>query len=209
MNGGFWIGPIGALVVGYLLGSIPFGLLLTRLFGAGDLRAVGSGNIGATNVLRTGHKGLAAATLLLDAAKGAAAVGLAGLVSADPSRAAGLQLLAAIGAFFGHLYPVWLRMHGGKGVATFLGIALALCWPCGVAFAAVWLTALALTRYSSLGGMGAAVSAPVAAAIVGRFDLVLLFLAFALMVLWKHGANIVRLLSGTEPRVGGTAAGPA
>lgn len=184
------------LLGGYLLGSIPFGLILTRYSGAGDLRAIGSGNIGATNVLRTGRKGLAAATLLLDIGKGAAAVLLARAV--DPS----LALLGAAGAFFGHLYPVWLRFRGGKGVATFLGLALALHWPCGLAFAAVWVIALLATRYSSIGGMMAAVAAPVAAAVHYRFELVLLFLAFALLVLWKHRGNLERLLDGTEPRIG-------
>jgi glycerol-3-phosphate acyltransferase PlsY len=191
-----WLGPLGVLVFGYLLGAIPFGLILTSLGGAGDLRSIGSGNIGATNVLRTGRKGLAAATLILDAAKGAAAVLVAGLF--DPSWAA----LGAVGAFLGHLYPVWLRFRGGKGVATYLGIALALAWPCGLVYAAVWLAALGLSRTSSVGGMSAAVAAPVMAAVIGRFDLVLLFLAFTLLLLWKHRANLARLFDGTEPRIG-------
>lgn len=185
-----------ALLGGYLLGSIPFGLLLTRMAGAGDLRAIGSGNIGATNVLRTGRKGLAAFTLLLDAAKGAAAVLVAGTIAPE------LAPLAGVGAFFGHLYPVWLRFHGGKGVATMLGVVLALHWQSGLVFAVVWLGALALTRYSSVGGMSAAIAAPVAAAGWGDFGDSLLFLAFALMVLWKHRANLERLLAGTEPKVG-------
>jgi glycerol-3-phosphate acyltransferase PlsY len=189
----------GLVLLGsYLLGSIPFGILLTRMTGAGDLRAIGSGNIGATNVLRTGRKGLAAATLLLDGAKGAVAVLIAGAI--DPALM--LMPLAATGAFFGHLYPVWLRFRGGKGVATLLGIALALHWPTGLVFAGIWIAALAATRYSSVGGMMAAVSTPVTAAIFYRFDLVLLFLALALMVLWKHRHNLERLLDGTEPRVG-------
>lgn len=191
-----WTSPLAALVVGYLLGSIPFGLLLTRIAGAGDLRAIGSGNIGATNVLRTGRIGLAALTLILDAAKGAAAVLVARWIGAD------LALLGGLAAFFGHCYPVWLRFRGGKGVATFLGIALALSWPVGLVYAAVWLTVLALFRYSSVGGMAAAVSAPVAAAVWGAFELAILFLALALVVLWKHRANIDRLLSGEEPKVG-------
>lgn len=189
--------PLLSLLFGYVLGSIPFGLLLTRLFGAGDLRAIGSGNIGATNVLRTGHKGLAGATLLLDAAKGAVAVLAIGKV------APGSEGLAAIGALLGHLYPVWLRFKGGKGVATFLGIAAALFWPAGLTYAAIWLSMLALTRYSSVAGLSAALLTPVMAAILGRFDLALLFLGFALLVVWKHRANIERLLAGTEPRVGG------
>jgi glycerol-3-phosphate acyltransferase PlsY len=188
-----------ALFFGYLLGSVPFGVLLTRMTGAGDLRSIGSGNIGATNVLRTGRKGLAALTLVLDGAKGAVAVLVAGMIS--PEHA----ILAGAGAFFGHLYPVWLRFRGGKGVATLLGIALALHWPTGLIFAVVWISMLAITRYSSVGGMMAAVSTPVAAAGFYRFDLALLFLALALMVLWKHGDNLERLLAGTEPRIGGRA----
>lgn len=191
-----WVAPTLALVGGYLLGSIPFGVILTRLAGAGDLRQVGSGNIGATNVLRTGRKGLAAATLLLDLLKGAAAVWLA------QAFAPGEQLLAAAGAFIGHCFPVWLGFRGGKGVATLMGVVLALHWPLGLIYAAVWLGLLALIRISSLAGMAAAVSAPVASAVLGRFDLTLLLLALALIVLWKHGDNIGRLLDGTEPRVG-------
>ena len=185
-----------SLLLGYLLGSIPFGLLLTRIGGAGDLRSVGSGNIGATNVLRTGRKGLAAATLALDALKGAAAVWIADAVWP------GFALFAATGAFFGHLYPVWLRFAGGKGVATLLGVVLALTWQSGLVFVAIWLGTLALLRYSSVAGIAAAASAPVAAALFGRFDLALLFFAFALMVGWKHRGNVERLFAGTEPRVG-------
>jgi glycerol-3-phosphate acyltransferase PlsY len=187
---------LAALVLGYLLGSIPFGLLLTRIGGAGDLRAIGSGNIGATNVLRTGRKGLAAATLLLDVAKGAAAVLLARWINPD------YALLGGLAAFLGHCYPIWLRFRGGKGVATFLGIALALSWPVGLVYAGVWLAVLALFRYSSVGGMAAAVSAPVAAALWSEFEMAILFLGLSLIVLWKHRANIERLLSGEEPRVG-------
>jgi len=191
-----WIAPTLALVLGYLLGSIPFGVLLTRWGGAGDLRAIGSGNIGATNVLRTGRKGLAAATLLLDGAKGAVAVLLVGWLWP------GEEMLAAAAALIGHCYPVWLRFRGGKGVATLMGVVLALHWPVGLAYAAVWIAMLALTRISSLAGLTAAASSPVGAALTGRFDLVLLLLALGLIVLWKHGQNIDRLLSGTEPRVG-------
>ncbi len=185
-----------ATLLGYLLGAIPFGLLLTRFGGAGDLRAVGSGNIGATNVLRTGRKGLAAATLVLDALKGAAAVWIVREVLP------GFELFAAAGAFFGHLYPLWLRFRGGKGVATLLGIVLAFDWTSGLLFVGVWLAGLALTRFSSVAGIAAAASAPVGAAVFGRFDLVLLFFGFALIVLWKHRGNLERLLDGTEPRVG-------
>jgi glycerol-3-phosphate acyltransferase PlsY len=188
--------PLGSLLLGYLLGSIPFGVLLTRASGAGDLRTIGSGNIGATNVLRTGRKGLAALTLLLDGLKGTAAVLIADALSP------GHGTLAAVGALLGHLYPVWLKFRGGKGVATFAGIMAALHWPSALVYAAVWIGTLGLLRISSLAGMLAAISAPVAAAVLGRFDLVLLYLGFALLILWKHGANIERLLAGTEPRIG-------
>lgn len=181
---------------GYLLGSIPFGLIVTRLGGAGDPRAIGSGNIGATNILRTGRRDLAALTLLLDAAKGAAAVLIADAI------VPGLGAVASVGAFFGHIFPVWLRFRGGKGVATYLGIALALYWPCGLVFAGAWLLAIAITRYSSLGGIAAALAAPVAAAFFFQPALTLLFLAFTLIVLWTHRANIARLIAGTEPRIG-------
>lgn len=191
-----WIPPAAALLIGYLLGSIPFGVILTRLGGAGDLRQVGSGNIGATNVLRTGRKGLAAATLLLDLLKGVAAVLIVDALF--PGQAP----LAAAGAFVGHCYPVWLGFRGGKGVATLMGIVVALAWPLGLVYAVVWLGLLAGLRISSVAGMAAAVSAPVAAAILGPFDLVPLLLALALIVIWKHRANLTRLLDGTEPRVG-------
>ena len=192
-----WLGPTAALLLGYLLGSIPFGVLLTRMAGAGDLRQIGSGNIGATNVLRTGRKGLAAATLLLDLAKGAAAVLLA------EALFPGMAILGGLGAFLGHCYPVWLKFRGGKGVATLMGIVVALHWPSGLVYAAVWLGLLAALRISSLAGITAAISAPVSAAFWGRIDLVLLLLALALIVFWKHRENIDRLLSGTEPRIGG------
>jgi acyl phosphate:glycerol-3-phosphate acyltransferase len=194
-----WLAPAAALLTGYLLGSIPFGVLLTRAGGAGDLRRIGSGNIGATNVLRTGRKGLAAATLLLDALKGVAAVLLAEWLWPGTGPVAGA------GAFLGHCYPVWLRFRGGKGVATFMGVALALSFSVGLVYAAVWLTTLAVLRISSLAGMLAALTAPVAAALVDRFDLVLLLLSLALILLWRHGENIGRLLDGSEPRIGGGA----
>ena len=201
-----WMAPTAALVLGYLLGSIPFGVILTRLGGAGDLRAIGSGNIGATNVLRTGRKGLAAATLLLDLLKGAAAVWIVSWLFP------GEQMVAAAAAFVGHCYPVWLRFRGGKGVATLMGIVLALHWPMGLVYAVVWLGLLATVRISSVAGMAAAVSAPVSGAIFGRFDLVMLLLALAAIVLWKHRENIERIANGTEPRIGGgkraAAAGP-
>lgn len=191
-------GSIAALLVAvlsYLLGSIPFGVIVTRFGGAADPRSIGSGNIGATNVLRTGRKGLAALTLVLDGGKGAAAVLLV------RAFAPGFEPLAALFAFLGHLFPVWLRGVGGKGVATMLGTALALYWPCGLIAIMVWLTATALSRYSSVGGISAAMTAPVVSACFFRADLTLVFLIFALLVLWRHSANIGRLLDGTEPRL--------
>ena len=184
------------LLLGYVLGSIPFGLLLTRIAGLGDIRSIGSGNIGATNVLRTGRKGLAAATLILDGLKGTLAVwigwrwGLAG------------ALAAGLGAFLGHCFPVWLKFKGGKGVATFFGVAFALLWPVGLIAAITWIAAMAITRYSSVGGLAAANVAPLAAALLGRMDLAFFFLAAAFLIDWKHRANIVRLANGTEPQIG-------
>ena len=180
----------------YLVGSIPFGLLLARAAGKGDIREIGSGNIGATNVLRTGAKGLAAATLLLDLAKGFAAVMVAWHLWPEAIG------LAAVAAILGHCFPVWLKFRGGKGVATFAGVCFGLYWPIGVAFAAVWLGMLGLTRISSLGGMSAAVSAPVAAALLGLPELVPWLAAIAALVVWLHRANIRRLLAGEEPKVG-------
>ncbi len=185
-----------ALLGGNLLGSIPFGIILTRLFGAGDLREIGSGSIGATNVLRTGRKGLAAATLLLDMAKGAVAVCLARMI--DPS----LALAAGAGAFFGHIFPLWLGFRGGKGVATLLGICLALMWQLGLVFALTWLSMFALSRISSVGGMTAAVASAIAAALIGDRMTALVLAALALVLIWKHRDNIRRLLNGTEPKVG-------
>lgn len=191
-----WTGPLAALIIGYLLGSIPFGVVLTRAFGAGDLRQIGSGNIGATNVLRTGRKGLAAATLILDALKGVVAVLLC--QHFDP----GLALIAGAGAFFGHLYPVWLKFRGGKGVATLLGLCLVLDWRVGLAFALVWLGGMAVVRISSVGGMAAAVAAPLAAYLLGNTPLAVMLALLAGAVLWKHEGNIRRLIAGTEPRIG-------
>lgn len=193
-----WQQPALALLIGYLLGSIPFGVILTRLSGAGDLTQIGSGNIGATNVLRTGRKGLAAATLLLDLLKGAAAVLLvAHFMGPD------LAELAGLGAFVGHCWPIWLKFKGGKGVATFMGIVTALHWPAGLVYAAVWLGMLALTRISSLAGLTAAVTVPVTMFLMGRVDLVPLTLGIALLIVWKHRDNIGRLMRGEEPRIGG------
>ena len=185
-----------ALLLGYALGSIPFGLILTRMFGAGDLRSIGSGSIGATNVLRTGRKGLAAGTLLLDAGKGALAVWLT--AQWWPLAAP----LAALGAIVGHCFPVWLGFKGGKGVATALGVVLALAWPVAIACALVWLAVVVLSRISSLGGITATLAGPLAAWALSRPELVLPLAGIALVVLWRHRANIARLRAGTEPRFG-------
>ena len=188
-----------ALLIGYLLGSIPFGLLVTRLAGKGDVRDVGSGNIGATNVLRAGGKAVGALTLLLDVLKGALAVWIAqtfmpGVPAADAAGAAG--------ALLGHLYPVWLKFRGGKGVATLFGILLALWFTGALIYGLVWLAMLALTRISSVAGMAAAISAPVAAMVFGIETLFPLLLGFALLVVWKHRENIARLRAGEESRIG-------
>ena len=187
---------LAALVFGYLLGSIPFGLLLTRAAGLGDVRKIGSGNIGATNVLRTGNKKLAALTLLLDALKGTAAVLLAGIYGPDQALAAGL------GAFLGHLFPVWLGFKGGKGVATYLGVLVAVAWQGALVFAAAWLAVAFITRYSSLAALVAAVTVPVALYLLGFVQAAELFVLMSLIVFIKHRANIGRLLSGTESRIG-------
>lgn len=185
-----------ALALGYLLGSIPFGLVLTRLAGKGDVRDIGSGNIGATNVLRTGSKPLAAATLILDCLKATAAILLA------RQFWPGTENFAAAGALIGHLYPVWLRFKGGKGVATLLGILIPLLPVGAVIYAVVWIGLLLILRISSVAGMIAALSAPVSAAILGDQLLFPMLLAFALLVVWKHKTNIARLRAGTEPKVG-------
>ena len=192
----FWLNMIFALGLGYGLGSIPFGLLLTKATGGGDIRSIGSGNIGATNVLRTGRKGLAALTLLLDLLKGFAAVWIAGHFFP------GAELAAAAGAFFGHLYPVWLKFKGGKGVATYAGIMFGLFWQGGVVYAITWIGALLIFRISSVGGLLAALMAPVAAAYFERYDLVPLLCACTLIIFWKHQANISNLINGTEPKIG-------
>lgn len=183
--------------LGYLLGSVPFGVLVTRSLGLGDLRSIGSGNIGATNVLRTGSKGAAAATLLLDGGKGAVAVLLA--------RAAGgedLAQVAGAAAFLGHCFPVWLGFRGGKGVATFLGTLLAVAWPLGLLACATWAATAAAMRISSLSALAAAVLSPLWALAIGRADTVLLCLGLATLILLRHRANIARLVQGTEPRIG-------
>jgi glycerol-3-phosphate acyltransferase PlsY len=185
-----------ALAFGYALGSIPFGLLLTRLAGKGDIRDIGSGNIGATNVLRTGSKLLAAVTLVLDCLKATIAVVLAKALFGEQAAP-----LAGAAALIGHLYPVWLKFRGGKGVATFLGILIALLPIAAVIYAAVWLVLLLTVRISSVAGMAAAISAAAVAAIL-HSALFAMLLGFAVLVLWKHRENILRLRLGTEPRIG-------
>lgn len=187
-------------LIGYGLGSIPFGYLLTRLSGAGDIRTIGSGNIGATNVLRTGHKGLAALTLLLDGFKGtlAALVGgaLAGAQSPDAALVAGLA------AFLGHIFPVWLGFRGGKGVATYIGVLAGLAWQGALIFTGVWLAVAVALRYSSLAALTAAVLTPIGLFALGWTSEGLLALLMTLFLFWKHSANISRLLNGEEPRIG-------
>jgi glycerol-3-phosphate acyltransferase PlsY len=188
---------LAALALGYLLGSIPFGLLFTWLSGGGDIRAIGSGNIGATNVLRTGKKWAAAATLLCDGAKGAAAV-----LIAKHFLPPGAEVFAALAAVLGHLFPVWLRFKGGKGVATFLGISLALCWQAGVAVAASWLVVAVIGRISSLSALAAIMLSPLYFFLFGARDDAPLALVLAALIFFMHRDNIRRLLRGDEPRIG-------
>jgi glycerol-3-phosphate acyltransferase PlsY len=220
-SAGAWL----AIGFGYLLGSIPFGLILTRAAGLGDVRKIGSGNIGATNVLRTGNKGLAAATLVLDALKATAAVwivhlfvksgtGLAydyvpGLRFTQPPagwdvafRTFMLAALAGVGAFIGHIYPVWLGFKGGKGVATFIGAMLGIFWPIAAMFCGMWLVLAVVFRYSSLAALGASVLAAVYPFFLGEFALGVLTLAMVALMIWKHEGNIRRLLAGEEPKIG-------
>lgn len=192
-----------ALVLGYLLGSIPFGLLLTKAAGLGDIRDIGSGNIGATNALRTGNRWVAIGTLIGDAGKGAVAVLISGLLAAHTSADATWMLsLAALGAFLGHLYPVWLGFKGGKGISTFIGILLALYWPVGLLFCATWTIVALVSRYSSLSALVAALLTPVYLAWLDRWELVGLSVLLVALVYIAHRGNIGRLLSGTEPRIG-------
>jgi glycerol-3-phosphate acyltransferase PlsY len=186
-----------ATTLGYLLGSVPYGLILTRAAGLGDIRAIGSGNIGATNVLRTGSKGLAAATLVLDVLKGAAALILARLWWGEEAA-----LVAGVAAMAGHAFPVWLGFRGGKGVATGAGVLLAAQWWLGLAALAVWLGVVALTRISSAGALAACAAAPILAALSGDLRLALFAAALAALIAWRHRPNIARLLAGTEPRIG-------
>ena len=187
-----------ALVGGYLIGSIPFGLLLTKAAGLGDIRQVGSGNIGATNVLRTGRKGLAAATLILDGLKGAVAMLLARQFLGDQ------DVVVGTAAVLGHLFPVWLGFRGGKGVATGLGVLLAAAWPVGLACCALWLVAAKLLKMSSAAALTAFAAAPLFALVLSSADHALMALLIAVLVFWRHEANIRRLLAGTEPRIGKT-----
>ena len=186
-----------AFIIGYLLGSIPFGLILTRLAGTQDLRSIGSGNIGATNVLRTGRKGLAAATLVLDMFKGTAAVLIAGFY--DGPNAA---MLAAFGAFLGHLFPVWLKFRGGKGVATYIGVLIGLFWPAAIVFCLVWLLTAFATRYSSLSAFVASIVTPIFLWWFGQPALAALSVVLTLLLFYKHHENIMRLLAGTESKIG-------
>ncbi|MTV12583.1 MULTISPECIES: glycerol-3-phosphate 1-O-acyltransferase PlsY [Bradyrhizobium] len=186
-----------AFLIGYLLGSIPFGMVLTRMAGTQDLRTVGSGNIGATNVLRTGRKGLAAATLLGDMLKGTVAVIIAGTI--DGPNAA---MLAALGAFLGHLFPVWLKFRGGKGVATYIGVLLGLFWPAALIFAVIWLGTAYTTRYSSLSALIAAFVTPLFLWWFGHNALASLFAVLTLLLFYMHRENIQRLQAGTEGKIG-------
>ncbi|TAK49210.1 MAG: glycerol-3-phosphate 1-O-acyltransferase PlsY [Xanthobacteraceae bacterium] len=186
-----------SFVFGYLLGAIPFGLIFTRLAGTADLRSIGSGNIGATNVLRTGRKGLAAATLVSDMLKGTIAVLITGLLyGREPALAAGL------GAFLGHMFPLWLQFKGGKGVATYIGVALGLAWPAALAFCAVWLVVAALTRYSSLSALVASLLTPLFVWWRGDATLALALAGMTVLLWIKHRDNIARLMSGSEGRIG-------
>ncbi|NEK22578.1 glycerol-3-phosphate 1-O-acyltransferase PlsY [Sulfitobacter sp. JBTF-M27] len=184
-------------VVGYLMGSIPYGILLTRVMGLGNLRDIGSGNIGATNVLRTGSKKAAALTLLLDAAKGAVAILLARMIAAEDA-----VQVAALFAMLGHCYPVWLRFQGGKGVATFLGIMLALAWPVGIGCCILWLLAAAITRVSSMGGLAAASGSTILLVVLGYGYALLLGIALTIILYVRHRSNIIRIKAGTEPKIG-------
>ena len=186
-----------ALILGYLLGSIPFGLVLTKLAGTEDLRSIGSGNIGATNVLRTGRKGLAAATLLGDALKGTLAVIIAGYYG-GPDAA----MLAALGAFLGHLFPVWLKFRGGKGVAVYIGVLIGLFWPAAIVFCVIWLTTAVVTRYSSVAALVASVVTPIFLWWFGHLALASLFAVLTLLLFYKHRENIMRLQAGTEGKIG-------
>src|ERR1700742_49015 len=186
-----------AFVIGYLLGSIPFGLILTRLAGTQDLRSIGSGNIGATNVLRTGRKGLAAATLILDALKATAAVVIAGTFGGQNAA-----MIAGLGAFLGHIFPVWLKFRGGKGVAVYIGILIGLFWPAAILFCVIWLVMAFALRYSSLSALTASVITPLFLWWFGHAALAVLFAMLTLLLIFMHRENIKRLMAGTEGKIG-------
>jgi glycerol-3-phosphate acyltransferase PlsY len=192
-------------LIGYVLGSIPFGLLLTRVAGLGDIRAIGSGNIGATNVLRTGNKGLAALTLLLDGLKGTVAVLLGYETGARYGLAIDGSLIAGLAAFLGHIFPVWLGFKGGKGVATYIGVIGGLFWPGALIFCGIWLGTAFATRYSSLSALVAAVLMPVVLAALGYVPEAALAALMTVLLVWKHSANIARLRKGEEPKIGAKA----
>ena len=192
-----WLVLGAAALIGYLLGSIPFGLLVTRAGGAQDPRTIGSGNIGATNVLRTGRKGLAAATLIGDMLKGTVAVIITGYFG-GPNAA----MLAALGAFLGHLFPVWLKFRGGKGVAVYIGVLLGLLWPAALAFCAIWLVVAYLSRYSSLAALVASLVTPILLWSLGQIALAALFAVLTLLLFYMHRENIKRLLAGKEGKIG-------
>ncbi len=196
---------LAAVALGYLVGSLPFGYLLTRAAGLGDVRDVGSGNIGATNVLRTGHKGLAALTLLLDALKGTAAVLIGHWIGAQAGVAILASLLAGLAAFLGHVFPVWLGFRGGKGVATYIGVLLGVDWRAALAFCATWLVVALLTRYSSLSALVAAIVTPVGLVAAGDPATGLLAALMSALLIYKHRTNIRRLAAGEEPRIGAKA----
>jgi len=202
---------LAALAFGYLCGSIPFGLILTRLAGTQDIRSIGSGNIGATNVLRTGRKGLAAATLIGDALKGTAAVLLVYWYYGGEYQYFGreLALPAALGAFLGHLFPIWLGFRGGKGVATYIGILFAMAWPAAIAFCLLWLAVAALTRYSSLAALIASAATPFALWGLGDLPEAALFGLLTVFLWIMHRANIGRLINGSEGKIGKPAASGA
>ena len=229
MSIGAWVVVLlGPLLLGYLLGSIPFGVVLTRTAGVGDVRNIGSGNIGATNVLRTGNKGLAAATLLLDALKATAAVllchwllkrywqfpvdyapgtepGLAIAGYSDAHRAFVMSAVAGFGAFLGHLYPIWLGFKGGKGVATYIGVALGIYWPAALMFCGIWIVSALLSRMSSLAALTACLVAPLYPLILGEWLIGCLLMVMSILVFLKHSENIQRLRAGTEPKIGAKA----
>lgn len=196
---------LAALALGYLLGAIPFGLLLTRAAGLGDVRDIGSGNIGATNVLRTGNKRLAGLTLVLDALKGTLAVILGYKIGALGGVAILASLLAGLAAFLGHIFPVWLGFRGGKGVATYIGVLIGAYWPGALLFALVWIGTAFLTRYSSLSALIASVVTPVGLLVLGESPAAILTALMTMLLLWKHRANIRRLAAGEEPKIGAKA----